>query len=269
MPGYLKFVVPFVGALLITGVCCAATIYNVSAYAPNDPATDSAAQQAYLDAIEAAGYGSFFEGFADAPWDVARSTSTAVSVTNQGIMWHSSDGDYITTSGANSGVTPWHIYAKGGSPAEQLHAVPATITGESSQTLYGIGMWVSGGPPSKGKLSLIIDDVTTFKFQRITGYENNDPQEPIKETIRLTSGKQFFGLIVPEGFTKFQLLETEGVLEDQVLMWGADFTFAAAPAPEPDASSLLFIAIVIGLAAFVWRRNRLRIGKSINCNTST
>ena len=227
-----SFVITFaVAASLSATASHAVTIFNVSAFAPSDPATDAAAQQEFLDAVGASGYGTFFEGFTDAPWDVARSTvvggpHAVTNVTNQGITWRSSAGDFITTSDANSGVTPWHIYSKGGSPQEQLHAVPATIIGESSQTLYGIGMWVSGGPPTKGKLHLIIDDAATYKFERITGYENNDPQEPIKETIRLGSGKQFFGVVVPEGFTKFQLLETEGVLEDQVLMWGADFTFA-------------------------------------------
>ena len=139
-------------------------------------------------------------------------------------------GDYITTADANYGVTPWQHYSKGGSPQETLHAVPATIIGESERTLYGIGFWASGGPPLKGKLHVILDDTTDLKFERITGYEGNPP-EPIKETIRLTSGKQFFGVVAPEGFTRFQLLEVEGVLEDQVLMWAADFTFAAITDP--------------------------------------
>lgn len=261
-----KFVIPFVVATTFAASSWAATVFNVAAFAPDDPDTDAAAQQAYLDAVDAAGYAALFEGFTDAPWDAARSTvvggqHVATSITNQGITWHSSVGDFITTSDASSGVTPWHIYSKGGSPQEQLHAVPATIIGESAQPLYGIGMWVSGGPPAKGKLHLIIDDATTFKFERITGYQNGDPQEPIKETIRLQSGKQFFGVIVPAGFTKFQLLETEGVLEDQVLMWGADFTFAATPVPEPDASVLLAAAMAIVLAGFLLRRNQSAAGR--------
>ena len=201
-----------------------------------DPLDDAAAQQAYFDAIAAGGYVSFFEGFTASPWDDARSTISggthvAVSVDSQGITWRSSDGDYITTADASSGVTPWHIYSKGGSPEESLHAVPATLIGESSSTLYGIGMWVSGGPPDKGVLHVILDDTLDLKFQRITGYDNNVPPEPIKETMRLSSAKQFYGVLAPDGFTKFQLLEVEGTLTDQVLMWAADFTFAEAPTP--------------------------------------
>ena len=67
-----------------------------------------------------------------------------------------------------------------------------------------------------------------MKFQRVTGFENGDPEEPIKETIRLDSAKQLFGAVVPQGFNTFRLLEVEGVLEDQKLMWAADFTLATS-----------------------------------------
>jgi hypothetical protein len=170
-------------------------------------------------------------------WDAARSTivggpHVATSIVSKDITWRSSEGDYITTADSAYGVTPWNLYSKGGSPQERLHAVPATIIGQSTSTLYGIGMWVSGGPPGKGKLHLILDDTYDLKFQQIVGYENGDPEEPMKETIRLTSGKQFFGAIVPQGFTKFELLEVSGVLEDQVLMWASDFIFASSWTPS-------------------------------------
>ena len=232
-----------VGAL--TAVICQSqaiaeiSTFNKFALDPATPVDDQAAQDAYLTAAIAGGYSTFFEGFSGSMWDAARSTivggpHVATSIVSKDITWQSSDGDYITTADSAYGVTEWNLYSKGGSPQEGLHAVPATIIGQSATTLYGIGMWVSGGPPVKGKLHLIIDDTYDLKFQQITGYdpgEPPDPPEPIKETLRLTSGKQFFGAIVPQGFTKFQLLEVSGVLEDQVLMWASDFIFAGPWTP--------------------------------------
>jgi len=213
--------------------------FNRFAIDPSTPADDQAAQEAYLNAAIAGGYSTFFEGFTGSMWNGARSTIVggphlATSIVSKDITWRSSDGDYITTADSAYGVTKWNLYSKGGSPQEQLHAVPATIIGQSSTTLYGIGMWVSGGPPNKGKLHLILDDTYDLKFQQIIGYdpgEPPDPPEPIKETLRLSSGKQFFGAIVPQGFTKFQLLEVSGTLEDQALMWASDFVFAGAWTP--------------------------------------
>lgn len=227
----------FIVALIFTGMLAwqspaaigEIVTYNVDAFAPGDPIDSNAAEAAFLGAVSTSGYATFQEGFEDSVWDVTRSPGFAASVDSQGINWHSSVGDFITTVDDVGSDTPrFHIYSKGGSPGE-LHAVPATIIGQSSETLYGLGMWV-GGSGVKGKLNVILDDSTVLKFQRVTGYDVNppDPPEPIKETIRLTSQKQFFGVVAPQGFTKFQLLEVEGVLEDQILMWAADFTFATA-----------------------------------------
>ena len=48
--------------------------YNVSAFSPDDPTSDEAAQTAYLDAVCAGGYSTFFEGFSGSAWDTARSS---------------------------------------------------------------------------------------------------------------------------------------------------------------------------------------------------
>ena len=209
------------------------TFFNESANSPGDPASSAAAEAAYLAAIPGAGYAAFTEGFSASAFDPGRIyPSTAVSLTNQGITWHSSAGDYLGLSDAGSGVSPWLIYSKGGSP-EESHAVPATIFGESTRTLYGIGMWVNG---NKGKLHLILDDGAPMKFVMILGYDDNEPPEPIKSTIGLSNTPQFFGVIVPDGFTKFQLLEIDGTLEDQALMWASNFTFAV---PEPATIGVL------------------------------
>jgi hypothetical protein len=226
----------------------AVTFFNESANSPGDPASSAAAETAYLAAIPGAGYTAFTEGFSASAFDPGRIyPSTAVSLTNQGITWHSSTGDYLGLSDAGGGASPWLIYSKGGSPQESLHAVPATIFGESTRTLYGIGMWVNG---NKGKLNLILDDGAPMKFVMITGYDTHDPPEPFKSTIGLSNTPQFFGVIVPDGFTKFQLLEIDGTLEDQAQMWASNFTFAV---PEPATMSLLALG---GIALLRRRRNR-------------
>ncbi|MAE61294.1 MAG: hypothetical protein CMJ49_08060 [Planctomycetaceae bacterium] len=233
---------PLASIILILAACCApaahaeVTTFNTDAFAPGDPVDDIAAEAAFLAALAAQGYQTFSEQFIGAQWDSVRSsitlgTHTATNVISQGIDWHSSSGDFITTTSINSNnQPPWQIYSKE-TAVGGLHAVPATIIGDSTQTLYGIGMWVSGS--FGGKLNMIFDGdlANPVKFQRVTGFENNDPNEPIKETVFLNSAKQMFGVLVPDGFNTFQLLEIEGVLEDQKLMWAADFTFAAALIP--------------------------------------
>ncbi len=213
--------------------------FNVSANAPGDPIDDVAAEAVFMDVLSVAGYHVFDERFTGTQWDSVRSsitlgTHSATNIVSKGIDWHSSVGDFITTSAINSdNQAPWQIYSKE-TATGGLHAVPATIIGDSTQTLYGVGMWVSGS--FGGKLNMIFDGNTAnpVSFKRITGYENNDPNEPIKESIFLDSSKQFFGVIVTEGFQTFQLLETEGVPEDQKLMWASKFKFATA-VPEPSS----------------------------------
>ncbi len=211
------------------------TKFNEWALSPGDPVDSTAAGAAYLSALSGAGYTTFTEGFTSSAFDPGRSPLWADTLTNQAITWHSSAGDHLSLSDAGGGASPWLIYSKGGSPQESLHAVPATIFGESTRTLYGIGMWVNG---NKGKMHLILDDTLDLKFVRIVGYDTNDPPEPFKETIGLSNTPQFFGVMVPDGFTKFQLLEVDGTLEDQALMWASNFTFAT---PEPAALGVLAI----------------------------
>jgi hypothetical protein len=209
--------------------------FNAEAFAPGDPVDDQAAQTAYLNAVAAAGYSTFSEGFIGSQWDSVRSPVTATSVVSRGINWHSSDGDFITTViDSDVAETRYQIYSKG-TAFGGLHAVPATIIGESNTMLYGIGMWVDASAP-KGKLHVVLDDTIDLKFRRVIGYDENppDPPEPTKETVRLTHAKQFFGVLAPQGFMKFQLIEVGGTLEDAILMWATDFTFAVQIAPSTD-----------------------------------
>ncbi len=57
-----------------------------------------------------------------------------------------------------------------------------------------------------------------------------------------SSFKQFFGVIVSQGFITFQLLDIEGVLGDQKQMWTADFTFAGTAVLIGDANGDLVVS---------------------------
>ena len=213
----------------LTGIAWAVdpTTYNAHAFSTNDPIDSVAAETAFLDATAAGGFSTFTEDFEDPVWNTTRSPNFAANIVNHGIDWHSSAGNHITTVGDSDSYEdppPYMIYAA-------THPIPNTLIGESTTRLYGIGFWADG-TGTKGKIKVILDDAVEVKFQRIIGYTQvpPDPPEPVKETVRLTYSKEFFGVYAPDGFNKFQLLEFAGEPDEHVLMWMRTFTFAYLPA---------------------------------------
>lgn len=210
------------------------TTYNTHAFSTNDPIDSIAAEVAFLDAVATGGFSTFSEDFEASVWNATRSPGYVISVLSHGITWHSSAGDGLrSTRDSDSYENPQPYMIWGHDPASEWHPVPNTVIGESETKLYGIGFWADG-TGTKGKIKVIFDDAFEEKFQRITGYDHNppDPPEPIKETVRLDYSKEFFGVYVPEGFNKFQLLEFAGEPDEVVLMWMRTFTFAYLP-PVP------------------------------------
>ena len=101
----------------------------------------------YLNAIASHGYSTMSEGFEDdAAWGGVRDSTTAPSVTSQGITW--------TANNANSGVTTGSGPARTGSwgfftdpHGDFGDGVGDGWIGTSSQTLYGVGGWLDTNTP--------------------------------------------------------------------------------------------------------------------------
>jgi hypothetical protein len=205
--------------------------FNTQSVSTNIPINSVAAETAFFNAATADGKKIFHEDFEGALWSETRSPDSESSVVSHGITWHSSPGNGLRTVGDSDSYDnppPYMIYATD-------HPVPNTLTGESTNTLYGIGFWADG-TGTKGKIKVIFDDSAVAVFKRIIGYtvEPPDPPEPVKETVRLTYSKEFFGVYFPDGFNKFQLLEYAGEFDEVVLMWMRTFSFAYLP-PERSA----------------------------------
>jgi len=215
--------------------------FNTHAFSTNDPVDSLAAENAFISVITNGGFTTFSEDFEDAVWNSTRSPAAAANIMSRGIVWNSSAGNMLRTYGDSDSYEvppPYMVFTY--DPSSGFHSVPNTIIGISSQKLYAIGMWMDG-TGTKGKIKVIFDDGPEVKFQRITGYEPADPPdppEPIKETARLTYSKEFFGVYVPDGFNKFQILEFAGEFDEVVLMWARTFTFAIEPPLHIDISNM-------------------------------
>jgi len=95
--------------------------------------------------------------------------------------------------------------------------VPGNCTdgwvGTAVASLCGVGGWIEG---TYAKIEFIID---------------GDRANPVGfgANAGVTHQPKFFGVIVPEGFTTFEIHETEGKAEDQKLLFADDFWFGFLP----------------------------------------
>jgi len=207
-----KILVICIWSLLVT-----ATVTEAKVTLYTDEAT-------YLNDLAAAGYSSFSEGFEnDAVWNNVRSPDTAQRVNSQNITWtsnHDLTNDITTGNGAavtgNWGMyDPLHGVATGTElecdmdtpPVKCLYhdGISGTLAA-SGKTLYGIGGWISG--TSGAKLEFILDQISEGQSGPVSALP------------------KFFGIIKTEGFSTFELRETEGKIGDQKNIFADDFTFA-------------------------------------------
>ena len=188
--------------LLLGGLTCPAVLHAYTIF------TDEAA----FNQVVTSSFGEDFEN--EAAWGAVRSAGTtinaAATITHQGITW--SSPDRISTS-LGAGKTGYGLFA-------HEHQIPDRLAGESSELLLGIGFWArSNTPPAK--LHLVLDGGLTVDFNDTT----------------LSTTPIFYGVIVPEGFTRFELVEQEGTLGDAKLFSADSFTFArdteVNPPPPP------------------------------------
>ena len=187
--------------LLLAGAAILATLLptapaGAEATAYSDEAT-------YLAALTAAGYEQFTEGFEGTEWAGVRTVNpispvTASSVTSQGIAWSGSDG--ITTNNwtARSG---WALYDEPGGD-------PDVLRGWSGSTLVALGGWFK---TSTG--------TTTIRV-RVDG-------APVDSgSLVLGSTYAFLGVIDPDGFTSFEIYDSEANPQGPRHWFADDFTFA-------------------------------------------
>jgi len=176
----------------------------------------------FVDELAALGCSPIHEGFEDdAAWGVARTPFTAASVTSQGMTWTANN----PTSGVTTGEGPVRTGQYGfftlphGNYATGVNChIPGNCTdgwvGSVSAPLCGVGGWIEG---SYGKIEFFIDG----DYANPIGFGANSG---------VTNQHKFFGVILPDGFTTFEVHETEGKAEDQKIIFADDFWFGFMPA---------------------------------------
>jgi len=192
----------------------------------------------YLNALAAApeGYITFQEGFEDdAAWGGVRSvfplTVSAPSVTSRGIIWTANHPltNSITTGSGAAVTGDWGIYdpdhgSATGTPAGcDIDNPPeqclyhdgfrgSRVTGASR--LYAVGGWFSG--TAGANIVVILDQTSQIGLGKLP----NPSLQP-----------QFFGVIETNGFTEYEIRETDGKVGQQRLIFADDFTFGTTCIP--------------------------------------
>ncbi len=178
----------------------------------------------YLTAIAALGVPVVHEGFEDeAAWGSVRG-STAPGITNLGITW--------TANNANSGVTTGIGAALTGNygfytlpHGDFANGIGDGFVGTSNRVLYGVGGWIRTNTPPAG-ISLVLE--ADSNPVNVDFGEDCDPSgENCIDRAILGTAHKFFGVVSPDGFTRFDFLETEFTLPDELkLIFVDDFTIA-------------------------------------------
>ena len=227
-------------ASMSTAVQSAVTTYT-------DEAVYLADLSAYTQAAES------FEGTA---WDSVRSAvldpQVLPSITNLGLTWENrfSPVGGVTTSDGGGFVHDglWEFYASphGGYSLDGTGGLDCTIPGvcgdgftvtsSGAGTLYGVGGWFTGvsGP----EIKFLLDDIEV-------------PGAGGTGDILW----QFFGVIDTNGFTRVEIMDSSGTLNDQNLIFADDFTFGVTTAVVPlPASAWLFGSGLLGLVGIARRK---------------
>jgi hypothetical protein len=199
----------------------------------------------YLTAL--AGFGSFQETFEnDLVWGTVRSPNTAPSILSLGITWTANNGNsnVSTSSGSARSPSSWGFFSSphgdyvSGTGCDVAGACGDGFIGTSTQTLVGVGGWISGTAGADVDFILDGDTLNPITFDGAPAFSGS-------------SNHLFFGVIDTDGFTQFEVREMEGTVGDQEFIWADDFTMAI---PEPGTLTLSSAAL-LGIALL--RRHRL------------
>ena len=156
------------------------------------------------------------EGFEnEAIWGSARFPLRVTSVLSQGIRWsaNNSSGGITTGDGAvRSGSFGVFSYPHGIVSGVPFDVQRDGFVGQAEEagTLTGVGGWLATNTPGA-------------RVRFVIGSQSVD-----FEDSALTVAFRFFGVINTAGFTRFEIYETEGRVQDQKLIFGDDFSINAA-----------------------------------------
>ena len=175
-------------------------------------------EQAYLAKAAELGLSTFVEGFEDdVVWAAAREPATAPNVTSQTITWTSnhapnevSTGDGPQRSGGYAFYSLPHGDQTVTQPGDRIYdGFVGTAAGPNS--LLGVGGWFVGQVGSR------IDFIITHG-----GGSTTTPGFP---DHNMTYIHKFFGFIDTFGFTSFEVVETDGTVNQPYFIFGDDFLF--------------------------------------------
>ena len=205
--------------LLITLFCSAGSAFGQILTYTNETA--------YLNALVSAGYNSFKEGFEeDSVWGVTRFPGSAASVTSRGIIWTSNHpntnpirtGGGAAVTGSYGVYDPNHGFATGTVAQCDIDNPPAQclfhdgVSGErvlGTAALVGVGGWFQG--THGADVAVVLNDTTQIGLGKL-----------------LNNQLYFFGVIDTDGFTAFEIRETDGKVGDELYIFADDFSFGTA-----------------------------------------
>jgi hypothetical protein len=212
---------------LLSGFCvlsCAAIFASAQVQVFTD-------EGAYLAAINARGFVAVSEGFEGSAWDGVRTTASgshaALSVVSQGLTWTGRTG--ISTS-LFSGRSGWGAFDSSNGDPDILTVRPAT-------PLFGIGGWyVTNAPPTH--IGLFLDGASVESA-----------------SLALDTQYRFVGVLVPAGFSRVELRDTETGPGEPRNWFADDFTFAAGSALPRVSGVVPGVANSVGLQGSDWHTN--------------
>jgi hypothetical protein len=203
-------------------------------------------ESAYRSKLAELGYRTFEEGFEGHAWDGVRSPNKAPAITSQGVTWttnHPATNDITTGSGAArtglwGGYDSNHGFAtgaindcKGETPPE--NCFPHDGLSGSIQpggdpehgSLQGAGGYFSSNT-GNGAIAIIL----------YGGTHSTDVGTLINVGKLPQGAYTFFGVIdaTALGFTGFEFRELDGKVEQQVFVFGDDFTIATSADAAPN-----------------------------------
>ena len=178
-------------------------------------------EQAYLSKAAELGLSTFVEGYEDdVTWAAAREPATTPTVTSQSITWTSN----LATNNVATGDGPqrsgtWAFFSLPhgdliGAPGDRTHD-GFIGTAPSPDSLLGVGGWIVSS-----QVGAQVDFIITHD-----GGATTNPGFP---DHTLSFVHKFFGFIDTAGFTSFEVVETDGTVNQPFLIFGDDFSFVVS-----------------------------------------